>query len=481
MFELLNVQTAKPLEIKVSSPNGTDSVSFSLAGLISKRNKEELAEVEQFQLLNSYLDYKGTDFKKLLYINIVECSNQVEESCLYRGLSHPPTASIYTILDMFDMQDIISYVRDVFRVVPPENLKESFDPLIESDGLGTRVQTYIKQDYYELAALTIPIKVLVGLLSMYAIRKSDSMLGIHREYILYGIFCNHPIMQNNAVAKLRNWAEVLIDLTVGAGETSSVTIIEKQIPTEELANYILSVVMIQKLSIAAIITDNKNRNVITRIYNYIINKLKTKGSSGSKVRDKRPSSDPDGDGGDKESMLEAYRAVSSLSSGIETELNWYAGNMELLIRDVGACDNRALLEEALHCAQCFREVPISTEQVILAGYIFKRIIDPRSFDYVDISGIINIVSLGFVIAWVRGHKAIAALLLAKVLSDSGDGIEINIMPNVRLEVELKDKLNMLYPYEKQLNATKTESIIEASITDITYAVFSKKWLLRPRI
>jgi len=476
MFKLLNLQSNAPLVVKVESPDNGDSTTLPLGPMISKRNKEELAEGVQYQLLNSYLNYKGVDFKKLLYYNIVACSNQIEESCLYRGLSHPPISTIAIILDMFDMQDVISYVRDIYRITVPENLKPSFDPMIENDGLGTRVQTYVQQDYYDLAALTIPIKVVSGLLCMYAIRKADSMLGVHREYILYGIFANHNIMKCSAVDKLREWSKVLIAASAGDSDTSAITVIEKQIPIEELPNFIVAVVLIQKLSIAAVITDNKHRNVITRIYNYIINKLKTKGSSGSKIREKKPLSDPDSGGTDKESILEAYRMVSDLSAGIEVELNWYVSNMELLVRDIGACDNMALLEEALQYAQCFREIPVAKEQVILAGYMFKKIIDPRSFDYIDIDGIINILSLGFVIAWTRGHRHIASLLISKVMPDSSDSVEVNTVPNVRLEKDFKIRLAELYPYQKQLNINKTESVIETSITDLTYDIFSKKWI-----
>ncbi len=476
MFSLLNINRPNAhLAIRIESPNG-DSTELTIGPMISKRNRDELIPERQFELMNAYLDYKGKEFKQLLWMVILEAEYAVEETSFHKGLSNPPKTAIYKILDMFDMDDILYFVKDVYRVTPPEILKATFDQQIESDGLGTRIQTYIQQDYYELAALSIPIKAIVGLLGQYAIRKGSSIANIHKEYVLFSIFSEHPIINHPAVVKLRDWAGVLIKLTIQSTDIESITVIEKQIPSSELPNYILAVVLIQKLSIASIVTDDKVRNVITRVYNYIINKLKTKGGASSRIRDKKPLSDTDSSGGDKESVVESYRVVSNITMGTEEELNWYTGDMNRLIRDTGGSVNTALLEDIVAHNQCFRTIPIAREQVVIAGYVFKSILDPRSLDYINIDGIINIISLGFVLLWERGHREMALILNAKPLVSSSEDIDINVSPNIRLEPDLKTNLVKHYPYEKQLNKTKTVSVAEMAITELTYRVFRIKWL-----
>jgi len=475
MFKLLNIATNAALAVSITSPLG-DVIELPIGPMISKRDKEELDPESQYNLLNSYLEYKGKDFRQLLFIAIADAEYAIQETSYCKGLSNPPVGPIHKVLDIFDMADIEHFVRDIYKVIPPENLMASFDQRIESDGLGTRAQTYIQQDYYELAAITIPIKVIIGLLSMYGIMKTSSMAQVHKEYILYELFTNHPINNYPSIVKLRDWAGVLINLTVKPGEIESVTVIEKQLPLAELPNYILAVVLLQKISIAVIIKDNQSRNIITRIYNYIINKLKTKGGSVAKIRDKDPLSDTDSSSGDKESMLEAYRVVSNLTAGTEEELDWYVGNINFLIRDMGGCPNMALLEDMLQRNKCFYNVAITKEQLIIAGYIFKDILDPRALMYINIHGIINIISLGFVLAWERGHKEMAMLLSARALCSEEDEVDIGATPNVRVDPEIKKRLQELYPYNKQLNVNKIESVVEAAISEITYAVFGHKWL-----
>jgi len=475
-FSLLNMNKVNArLAIRIVSPTG-DAIELTVGPMISRRNRDELIPERQYELINAYLDYKGDEFKKILYKRIVDADNAVGETSFHKGISNPPIGAIHSILDMFVMSDVEHFVRDIFKIAPPENLKPEFNTQIESDGLGTRIQTYIQQDYYELAALTIPIKAVVGVLGQYAIRKESCIAAVHKEYVLYNMLATHPIAKYASVLKLKDWAGVLIALMVNTTDTAAITVIEKQIPSSELSNYILAVVIIQKLSIAAIVTDNRERNVITRIYNYIINKLKTNGSPSTKIRDKKPLSDTDSSVGDKESMVESYRVVSNVTIGTEVELNWYTGNMDLLIRDMGVSVNMALLEDIHRHNQCFKTVPIAKEQVVLAGYIFKKILDPRSLEYINIDGIINVISLGFVLLWDSGHREIAMLLNAKPLLSNDTDIDINVTPNIRLDPELKVLLSKYYPYEKQLNKLKTVSVVELTITELTYDIFKHQWL-----
>jgi len=475
MFSLLNINKINT-HLAIGITNAGETIEFTIGPLISKRNKEELIAERQFELMNAYLDYKGNDYKSTLYQIIVEASYAVEETIFTKGLTNPPTAALYRVIDYFDLEDIKYFIKSIYGVKAPENLRDNFDPQIESDGLGTRIQTYLKDDYYDLAALTIPIKAVIGLLGQYAIRKDKSIALMHREYVLCGLLSNHPIMKHPAIIKLLEWSKVLIDLNIQDSDTESITVIEKQIPSSELPRYLLYVVIIQKLSIAAIVTDNRERNVITRIYNYIINKLKTKGGASTKIRDKRPLPDADSASGDKESIVESYRIVSNITIGTETEFNWYMNNLEYIIRDIGYPVDKTLLNEVIKKNQCFKTVPISRDQVAVASYLFKDIIDPRSFDYIGIDGIINMISAAFTVYWMTNHKEMAMFITSRQVRATHDVIDINITPNIRIDPVIKKQLAEVYPYNKQLSNNRTESVIEAAITELTYSVFKHKWL-----
>jgi len=476
MFSLLNVNKVNSrLSVMITPPNG-EPLTLALGPMISRRNKEELIPERQYELINAYLDYKGNDFKSMLYQTILEGSYAVEETLYNRGLTNPPIKAIEDVINMFDMHDVKHFIKDIYRVVAPDNLLDSFDPRIESDGLGTRVQTYLKDDYYDLVSITIPIKAVVGLLVKYGDCKDSSIAAIHKEYVLCGLLANHPIMNYPSILKLTEWCKVLIDLNIQNTDTEAVTVIEKQLPTSELPRYLLYTVIIQKLSIAAVVTDNRSRNVITRTYNYIINKLKTKANSGKRITSKEPMSDVDSTNGDKESVIEAYRIVSNITMGTEVEFNWYTEHLNFLCRDLPYEVDHNLLALAIKKNQCFRKMPVAREQVILASYLFKSIIDPRALDYIGIDGIINILSVAFTVYWTHGHKEIAMFINSKQVRSASDVVDINVTPNIRIDPVLKDKLNELFPYHKILGKNKVESVIGESITMLTYNIFRHKWI-----
>jgi hypothetical protein len=49
------------------------------------------------------------------------------------------------------------------------------DTQIEKDALGTRVQTYIQDDYYELASLSIAMKAIIGPIGQFAYVKQSEI------------------------------------------------------------------------------------------------------------------------------------------------------------------------------------------------------------------------------------------------------------------------------------------------------------------
>ena len=474
MYSLINLNNPK-VKLAITVTYGEDVINLPIGTLISKRNREELVPEKQYVLLNSYIQYKGEEFKKALYHKVHTAELAVHEAALSIAIAASPVDAISSVLDMFDMDDVLMYVKDIYKVAPPKDLKPAFDPRVESDGLGTRVQTYIQQDYWELAALTLPIKAVMGLLGLYSARNT-TIANVHQEYVLFRLIAEHPVAKLPAAIKIKQWAEILMETVTKNKDAAAITVIEKQIPIDELSSYLLATAVVQKLGVAAIITDVTGRNAVTRIYNYLINRLNTNGSSANKIRDKKPMRDDDSLSGDKESVIESYRMVTRITAGIEAEYEWYTGDMELLIRDMGVEVNRALLEDSLRYNQCFRALAITKEQVVLTGYIFKRILDPRALDYVGIDGIINLISLGFNMLWNKGHKELAMLLVAKAAHSDDDCVDVNSTPNIRFDGAYKRRLGELYPYLKQVNKHDSVSVVEEAITELTNDIFKHKWL-----
>jgi hypothetical protein len=270
-------------------------------------------------------------------------------------------------------------------------------------------------------------------------------------------------------------------------EADAIRIIERQSPKSEMSMYILAIVVIQKISIATLVNDNEEKNIITRVYNFINNKLRNNGDVSKSIRDKTVLSDPDSGEGDKESVLESYRMTSSLAPGHEVEMDWSVSNIHMVLAQMPisldidmqgrvTVSNMVLIDALAFCRYFFTG-NIHQQQINLLAIIFKDIIDPRGLAYIRIEGIINLLSIGFIYLWGMGYKNLALLLTAYVDNSSSNAHYINITVNrSRLSQTIKDDLGYYFPYNRVVNAETSANLVEESINEMTNDLFGKRWI-----
>ncbi len=485
LYRLLNVSNRGDITVAIEFNGNT--IEFIISSIISKRNKDELDPERQFMLLNSYVDYKGDAFKEELFKLYQKADEEIINSIPRKELTPLPFGIAHPILDMFDIADVFNYIKNIYQLKAPNNLKEEFDMLIEQDGRGSRVQTYLKDDYLEFAALAVIIKSVMGPLGQFAYVKQKDFSGAHKEYFLFYFISTHRLYATTAMQKLFGWVEKLVDAPTNDSEADAIRIIERQIPKSEMSMYILAIVVIQKISIATLVNDNEDKNIITRVYNYINNKLRNNGDVSKSIRDKTILTDPESGEGDKESVIESYRMASALTRGQEVEMDWSVSDIKIILAQMPIAvdqvvdgrvtiSSEALIDSLVFCRYFFSG-NIHPQQINLLGIIFKDIIDPRGLAYIQIEGIINLLSVGFVYLWGMGYKNLALLLTAYVDNNTNNTHYINITVNrSRLSQTIKDDLNYYFPYNRVINSDTSVNLIEESINEITNDLFAKRWI-----
>lgn len=444
---------------------------FNISALISKRsrhNKEDLDDKIQFTVLNSYLEYKGDDFKSKLMDTLVTVQQEVDNLLTVPELHPLPYHIVLPVLDLFDLQDVFYFLKFVFKLTPPPNLADQFDPLIEQDSRGTRVQTYLKDDYLELAALSTILKVgLMGTYNLVYNRQKD-LSSTHREYILFHLYRKHPIMESPPMVKVRGWIEKLIEQTSTSDDTESIRTLERQVPKQELSNFILSIIISQKIAIAPLINDSEASNVVTKAYNYINNKLKNSGDISNSYKNKTSGTSEENHS-EKESYAENIRVSSSRNDGEIIEMNWAVNSIERIISQLPKKQQQLVdIRQAKEVRTYISNIVatnILESQISIVASIFKSIMDPRCIDYLEIENLFNLFAVAFSYLWNLGHKQLAVVLLSSVDNSlNEDVVYINSTVNKsRIPKELKEELDIIFPYKKVINADTTENLVEKSI------------------
>ena len=478
MFKLNNLYNNAALEIEIEH-NGV-TIIFNVSTIINKRNKDEIAADKQFVLLEAYLDYKGDNFKTALMNEYIKVDEILSDNIGRMEIMPLPNEIVNGILDLIDLDDVYNFIKNVYRYPALNSLGDEFDEKIIKDGHGTRVQTYIKDDYLQLVSFVQVLKSIIGPIGEFGYMNSTELGKAHNHYVLFNFITQHKIAESAPYIKLYGLVNhVIVSLSKSEDETL-IRVIEKQLPSDEIVVWVLSIVMMQKIAMATIVDDTDVKNVITRTYNFVNNKLKVKGDTSNAIRSKRPMVDSESGDGDPESILESYRIVSELPKGFIVEMDYYLGD---LINTPDLIDPKidpVVLGEARSFTQKLSDSKLSKAQITLLGWILKDVLDPRELNYVKMETILKLMALTFAYLWQNDFKYLALLLTAlKVEND--DAIVINFTTNrSRVTKDLKDIMDTIYPYKKIIVSTSTANrevnVADNAINILAEEFYKHRWV-----
>lgn len=483
MFSLVTLPTTKDVAIRVTYKD--KYLDFIISSVIAAKGKPKVEGDSLYVILNSYLDYKGEKFKENLFKAMEKSLNTI----MFYGLDKKgksrenvfPYEIITEISNLMDFKDIFNYIKNVFKLIPPRHLQTVFEEKIEKDARGSRDQTYLKDDYLELATLVVIVKATIGPICMFAKTKESQFRPETKEYLLFYFYRNNPVISKyEPMIKLRKFTEKLINQSDNGAFEERKRVLDRGIPIEETSIYLLSVVVMQKLATAVMIEDDENKNLINKIYNYVNSKLKATNSTSKTIRDKEPMSDTDSASGDKESNLESLRVYGELPPGTAIEMDWAVETVDKILSQLPKSFleviDKKVLKDAASFTKGFEEAEIERCNIDLLCFIFKSIMSPWSMEYVKLNSIINLKAVGFAYLWGLGFKSLAVLLVSTSIPDVYDVVTINSTLNKpRLSKELKEKLDELFPYRRQINDGTSENVCEKALSELTKEYESKNW------
>lgn len=474
MFNMLNVFTKEDIAINIK--NGKDEQQFIISPLITKRNKEELDPENQFLLLNAYLNYKGDEFKDKLMQLYLKASDDMFGYMMRRDIDPLPYKMVHDILDMFNIADVYTFVKDIYKVVPPKELKDQIDKTKEKDGDITRAQTYLRTDYWELAALVLILKAALPVIGHFSYIKKNNLDAIHREYTLFNLILTHPVFDSTPMKKLYDFCDTLVNILLKDPTEAAIRIIEKRVPREDFTTYILAFTVFQKISIASVIDDFDGKNIVTRMHTYIHSKLDSRKDVKSAIRAKSTKEEASDVKGDRESLLELYVAATELPKGTEIELDWSVSDINRIIKQLPIEIDMDMVTTTHNILSNNIGNPISKQQKLLLAYIFKTIINPEALEYITMKSMINLLSIGFAYLWKIECRYIALLLTSYVDTTDSEVMSINsTVSRTRLSKELRDKLMEYYPYTRVINKDTNANIAEEAINNLTNEIFVLRW------
>lgn len=492
--------------VTVRHPDNKTEFVVSLAGTV-KKPADHTSLLDQFTVVNNYLNYKGYQYKLDLYIALLTATQQAEYIMSNTEPHAVAEIIIKPLLELIDINDIYDWLVNVYKLKAPDMLSVSFDKTTETDDRSWEAQTYLVEDYFQLSAFTVVIKLV--LLPLFTVVNILSLTEqVPREYVILYILMYTELGDTPAMTKLKGFVENIIKLT--STPVTQGKMVSMLISSDELPNSILGLAIVHKLFFSTIIPLRAgDKTIVASLYWFINSKINTAGADGM-VRSKEGDSasggyNVGGSAETQESMIEASRIVGELSPGGIEEIHmalgdvpesyWSAGKIDFIMAMCGFTIDETmvkpgvtlldakLLSEGLALAKRIENNPHSglKQQIPILATIFKRHIPAPALDVAMLSHITRLIAIGFAYLWAIDCKLLALFITS--VNSVTDEEEISYSQNTNrknIPVADRKRLSELYCSEKLTNMASAldskTSIVEGWINKYATTISMNAWI-----
>ena len=481
------------LIVQVINPDDhLEHISFPVSSFISKRNKDDLGMGSQYDLVNSFLNYKGIEFKRDLYRRYEEAEISIVADITRKELYPLPSNVSDKVLEKFNFTELKDWLKNIYKYRAPTTLKDTFEEYQEAVLGFTKEQTYIKDEYLDLAAFITILKTVLPTIAFYAELREDDLANNQREMILFNFILRSKNLSNSpAILKLQGMISKILSSPTNTSANDDVRVLEKLISKEQMNMYLLSCVVVDRLFTANVTLDTDDKHIVNKIFGYVNMKLKPNGDVGKTIRDKEGFSSidaSDGTGNDKESIVESHKIVSADTSGSDVEYNHFMRDptvvmMQLPITIDIPMDNKVIVDNKLllDCMLASKSIVpgmIDDLHFIVMGIVYKKLINPNILRTLEFPIITNMMGISAAYLISLGYHSLGFMMLSKANKNTGDEVfSLSLTANrARLSQELKDRIKQYFPKERDINADTKINVVEEAINEIGNEIQSKKWI-----
>lgn len=461
---------------------GEQSLHFTLGNLIHPKN---LNGSDTFKILMKYLDYKGDDYKDILFSKLSNAYSAILNTVHNREIVH--VKEVGDIIDIIDILDIYDYIKNVYRFRHPSNLKEEFTKKDEEDGRWNRDQTLVVGEYLELVSLSIALKMIIGPIALFVYhnynKKDDNKdYGGFKFIRLSKLFHSPPMVK----------AYSFIKRLVEQSPNTNVIIIDKGLSKDELPAYLLSIYCFQRLTVATLLEESNNANIVNMLFNHTSNKLRPGGEVSRTIRNKSTVVEG-GEDGSNGSVMEAYKATSDLSPGQVVEYNWAVDTINKVMHNsydyITKYVDKKDVKYILSRIHLLKENVISEEAQNILSIIFKDTVPPHAIKHLkyvpeykpteggpSVSPLLNLVVVGYAYLKGIGLPELARLLTSKEtrVEEEEDVIILNpTNSKTRISPAEKEELQKYY-LDRDVGSSRV-NMTEEWVNATANSYYSKTW------
>lgn len=360
---------------------------------------------------------------------------------------------------------------------------------IDNDSRYSEDQTYLKEDYINLATLALAVRPMLPVWGEF-VKKGDKGEGsdLYKEIDAIGLIGDTQLMTwpepKSAFEKLYNYIRITTE-----GMPVSMGSLWRGMGSAEIPVWLQARVLVRRLSVVPLTDQDSTHSIIANVYNYVRANVKPNDRRrservGPKIRDAEGR-----DEDDKTSHPEQYKIKQRITNGDAVLFAVYSENMAGIAQKVDPTVDLHLLEQTVEATKGLDAVQINPHQIRLAQWVLAKAYPPRAVNYIPAVAVYRLLATTQALLWHWGFLDLACLMLVERLNITGENIPgITRKPRTltRITSRHRDALVALFPHAKPqavrggdvASALRNGNMAAMGINNLTKQILGNEWYYR---
>lgn len=411
--------------------------------------------------------------------------------------------NIKRITERFNMDDMRRFLLTKTNLfIPPDTL----DRLDQSGGrYPDPDQTYLKDDYINLATLSLALRPLVPIWGEF-LNQGGMGLGddLYKELEAYSLIAgtglltwpevpvegSDELLVQGTKDKLERYIEIRVENPNGRGlgkagnEAALKMFLWKGIPSSEVAIRLLAMVFVRRLTIIPLTDRRVGANIVANVHNYVKTKLTPQDSRSERIQAKRSE-----DGGFSEEdsnntgILEEYKIKQRAAEGDIVLHEVYSKDVVRMVQHVDPTIDLKHLERTMRSIPRLSNVRINEHQILLGQWVMAKCFPARAWHYVHKPTTMRLVVATQALLWHWGFLDLACLMVVRrVAVEEGEfaiGLSEGTQPLKRFNRDRQEEMVEHFPHQFPQTGRnpdpKQGNVAVIGAAKLTDHIFSGTW------
>ena len=353
------------------------------------------------------------------------------------------------------------------------NVKEiphGFDETVQAK--HTRDKTYTYEDYQDLMALVLQLRVLTPIWGEFLHQHDKIISRSFRDMIALQLAGDSNLHEGVGYKKLEAYVGAMVASKASKSTSGSMEFIS----SEDYPVWLFSNMVIRKLAAASFYPPPEDQSafLVKVISNHIKDCIEKSEKTFSTPIFKKDTADTNKSEEMQHSTFEQHRGKQSLPGGDRYFLQWYVQDLDRLARELESDINPKLVKDFTSMFSVGDFEPTES-QVLMLQWVIAPVMSPRAVPDLTRINIAQTLAVAGAVLWHRKHFIMAAFITAhhsKASLDAGiSGDSVSRMSNVTYET-----LPKLFPYHRrQKSSEKSYKGITDTVKDLVQDISQLAW------